>query len=294
MTMLLNAFAMATPIPTTVEIAPGVNMPYINLGGVHSHPSNYSAWLELGGVGLDSALMYGDDVQVQVGSAAKASGIERKKLFITSKVPCCPAPFTKWCTWMASEYPAKLAADMQAEIDIRLLGIEVVDLMLLHWPCSEFNDTMAAYRQLEDFQLKGKARAIGISNFNASAIDHLYAAGLRVNPAVNQCGFSIGNHDNTGYGRDFNTLKKCREKGITYSAYSPLGGLSGVDVLGNPIVKSVAAAHNKSTAQVALRWVTQQGVVAVTASTKASHLKGDLDIFDFTLTDAEMATLTKI
>ena len=113
MTMLLNAFAMATPIPTTVEIAPGVNMPYINLGGVHSHPSNYSAWLELGGVGLDSALMYGDDVQVQVGSAAKASGIERKKLFITSKVPCCPAPFTKWCTWMASEYPAKLAADMQ-------------------------------------------------------------------------------------------------------------------------------------------------------------------------------------
>ena len=69
----LLPLSMATaPVPTHTEIAPGVSMPYINLGGVHSHPSNYSAWLALGGRGLDTALMYGDDVQLQVGDAAKA------------------------------------------------------------------------------------------------------------------------------------------------------------------------------------------------------------------------------
>merc|ERR1712094_26462 len=111
-------------------------------------------------------------------------------------------------------------------------------------------------------------------------------------PAVNQCGFSVGNHNASTFGRDMQTLAKCKEKGITYSAYSPLGGLSGVNVLGNPVVKAVGAAHNKSTAQVALRWVTQQGVVAVTASEAVSHLQTALDSFDFTLSDAEMARLS--
>ena len=87
---------------------------------------------------------------------------------------------------------------------------------------------------------------------------------------------------------------KCKEKGNTYSAYSPLGGLSGVDVLSNPTVLSVAKTHNKSSAQVALRWVTQQGVVAVTASTNPAHLQGDMDIFDFTLSAQEMKELTAI
>ena len=219
-----------TTVPTTKEIAPGVLMPYVNLGGVHSHPSNYSAWLEIGGVGLDTALMYGDDVQLHVGDAIEASNVSRDKLFVTSKVPCCPAPFTKWCKWYSSEY-TDLDAGTRANIDLRLLGIKRVDLMLLHWPCSTMAETIASYRALEDFALAGKARAIGISNFNASMIDALYAAGpLRVKPAVNQCGFSIGNHNNESYGRDFQTLQKCKEKGITYSAYSPLGGLSGVDV----------------------------------------------------------------
>merc|ERR1711957_195160 len=114
----------------------------------------------------------------------------------------------------------------------------------------------------EEFALAGKARAIGISNFNASDIDALYAAGLRVPPAVNQVGFSIGNHKNSAHGSDFETLAKCKERNITFSAYSPLGGLSGVDVLGNSIVYNIGQRYGKSSAQVALRWLTQQGVVA--------------------------------
>ena len=232
---------VAALVPTTVEIAPGVDMPYINLGGVHSHPSNYSEWLRLGGVGLDSALMYGDDVQLEVGKAVRASGIERSRLFITSKVPCCPTSggLSSWCNWYTSEYK-DISAFTRGEIDNALLGIETVDLMLLHWPCDTMEDTIRTYRALEDFHLAGKARAIGISNFNSSAIDALYANKLRVPPAVNQCGFSIGGHNETKFGRDLQTLEKCREKKITYSAYSPLGGLSGVDVLGNPVVKAPA------------------------------------------------------
>jgi 2,5-diketo-D-gluconate reductase A len=279
--------------PKTVEIAPGVAMPYINLGGVHSHPSNYSAWLALGGRGLDTALMYGDDVQVAVGDAARGSGAARSELFVTTKVPCCPSGFSGWCAWYDSHF-ADVDAYERATIDLRLLDVSRVDLMLLHWPCERFEDTLATYRRLERFALDGKARAIGVSNFNASALERLYAAGLRVPPAVNQCGFSIGGHNDTRYGRDLATLAECRARGVTYSAYSPLGGLSGVDVLGNPTVKAIGVAHGKSPAQVALRWVTQQGVVAVTASTNPSHLAGDLDIFDFNLTHDEMTRLTQI
>mmetsp|Transcript_37007 Transcript_37007/g.86423 ORF Transcript_37007/g.86423 Transcript_37007/m.86423 type:complete len:283 (-) Transcript_37007:224-1072(-) len=279
--------------PSTRTIAAGVAMPYVNLGGVHSHPSNYTLWLEKGGRGLDTALMYGDDVQLSMGDAIKASGIPRDQLFVTSKVPCCPARFTSWCSWYDSEY-AELDAYTRATIDLRLLSVDHVDLMLLHWPCDTLEDTVRTYRSLERFQLSGKARAIGISNFNASAIDALFAAGLKVTPTVNQCGFSIGNHRNPKLGSDYDTLMKCRAKNITYSAYSPLGGLSGIPVLSNPAVQTVAKRHGKSTAQVALRWVTQQGVVAVTASNNSRYDAEDLDILDFSLDDSEMDTLKMI
>jgi len=293
---LLNSHATASPIiPTAVEIAPGVKMPFVNLGGVHSHPSNYTAWLELGGRGLDTALMYGDDVQVSVGSAIKAMGVPREELFVTSKVPCCPElnHWTGWCAWYDKEYK-DLDGYTRAEIDLRLLGLEYVDLLLLHWPCATMEETVRTYRTLEKFAQAGKARSIGISNFNSSAIESLFAAGLTVPPAINQCGFSIGNHNHSLLGRDLATLAKCREKGVTYSAYSPLGGLSGIDVLSDPRVRKIGAAHNKSSAQTALRWVTQQGIVAVTASTNAAHLQSDLQVFDFTLSESEMAELTSI
>ena len=309
----------ALPRIPTVTIAPGVEMPLINLGGVHSHPSNYSAWcepapsaqslphtptripspesdprLQLGGRGLDTAMMYGDDVQIEVGDAVAASGLPREELFLTSKVPCCPAEsFTSWCVWYDKEYK-DLDAYTRSEIDARLLGVARVDLLLLHWPCATMEETVATYRSLERFALDGKASAIGISNFNASAIDALFAAGLTVPPAVNQVGFSIGGHSESRLGRDLDTLRKCREKGIAFSAYSPLGGLSGVDVLHHPRVLKVAAAHNRSAAQVALRWVTQQGVVAVSASSNPAHLASDLGSFSFNLTGAEMKALAEI
>eukprot|EP00930_Biecheleria_cincta_P032602 TRINITY_DN22607_c0_g2_i1.p1 TRINITY_DN22607_c0_g2~~TRINITY_DN22607_c0_g2_i1.p1 ORF type:complete len:312 (+),score=33.44 TRINITY_DN22607_c0_g2_i1:57-992(+) len=278
---------------SSVQIADGVCMPLINLGGVHSKPSNYTLWLQLGGRGLDTAWSYGDDVQKSVGEAVAASGISRSDLFITTKVPCCPdvRSFGGYaCSTWSGKAPGEVVTEA-SDIDLRLLGLSYADLILLHEPCDTMESTIAAYKALESVKANGKARAIGISNFNASTIETLVKA-VSVKPAVNQCGFSIAGHNESTRGRDMDTLHHCQNNGITYSAYSPLGGLSGVDVLHDPDVEAIAKVHNRSTAEIALRWVVQQGVVAVTAGDKESHDKSDLDIFSFTLSDVEMDRLT--
>merc|ERR1712031_35190 len=168
-----------------------------------------------------------------------------------TKVPCCPAPtnLQHFCGSIQSPVDGVKQA---VEADLEQLGTWA-DLILLHWPCATMEDTIAAYKQLEPLVENGKARSIGISNFNASLIDALLKE-VTVPPAVNQCGFSIGNHNSSLFGRDLATLQRCKEVGITYSAYSPLGGLSGIDVLTDPDVVAIAKAHDKSPAQVALRW----------------------------------------
>ena len=155
--------------------------------------------------------------------------------------------------------------------------------MLVHWPCSTMEETIKTYRALEAFHAAGKARAIGVSNFNVSQLRQLLAAAT-VPPAVNQCEFSIGNHDD-------DALDFCKAHNITYEAYSPLGGLSHVDVLGDADVQAIARRHNKSAAQVALRWVVQQGVPFVTAAMNPTFMVEDLDLFDFELGGDEMDTL---
>ena len=290
--LLALGASRATPVAKTVEIAPGVNMPTVNCGGVTSKPSNYSAFFAAGGRGVDTALTYGTATQESVGAAIKASGLDRKDVFLTTKVPCCPqAMVGKMCT----DYTGSIADDVAQ--DLKEIGVDYVDLMLLHWSCDTMEATIAQYKQLQGLVAAGKARAIGISNFNSSAIAALMSdAGVTVKPSVNQCGYSIGNHKNDArdIGRDDATREYCLKQGIAYEAYSPLGGLSDIDVLGNPQVQSIAQSHGVSSAQVALRWIAQQGGLVVTAAEKAEYLEEDLDIFGFELSDAEMSTLAAI
>merc|ERR1719456_487283 len=165
--------------------------------------------------------------------------------------------------------------------------------MLLGSPCDTMENTVAAYRALEELRTSGKARAIGISNFNKPLINALMKE-VTVMPAVNQCEFSICLNNTETLGSDAETLKQCQDLGITYSGYSVFGAPPRFDVLHDPDVMAVAAAHNKSTAQIALRWVVQQGVVAVTSSNKESHDRSDLDVFSFSLTQDEMTRLKKV
>jgi 2,5-diketo-D-gluconate reductase A len=204
--------AGAAPVAPTVEIAPGVNMPLMNMG-----ICNHTLWLETGGRGIDTAFVYGDDKQQEVGAAVRASGLSRSSLFVTTKVPCCPAD--RWMKFAGGSPGACPGNDTQAQIkhDLQNLGLGYVDLMLIHWPCDTVEETMAAYRALEDMHAAGKARAIGVSNFNATMVDAVVQA-AKVKPAINQCGFSIAGHSQGAWGRDDATVAACQKHGITYEA----------------------------------------------------------------------------
>lgn len=284
--MLALTAALATgALPKTITIAPGVEMPRLNFG-----MSNHSLFIELGGRGLDSAFIYGDDAQRETGHAVRASGLPRSEIFVTTKIPCCPAS-----SFIQPGVCAALHANATRSIehDLKTLGLGYVDLMLLHWPCAKWEDTLATYRAMVPMLHLMTARAIGVSNFNASAIRRLVGENV-TRPAVNQCGFSIGGHAQPLWGRDDETVAACKAAGITYSAYSPLGGWTKVDVLKDPGVLAIAASHGKTAAQVALRWVAQQDIVVVTSSNEPSHDEADLGIFDFELSDAEMARLSAV
>uniref|UniRef100_A0A7S0J8M2 NADP-dependent oxidoreductase domain-containing protein n=1 Tax=Calcidiscus leptoporus TaxID=127549 RepID=A0A7S0J8M2_9EUKA len=293
MAMTLLPLLLTAVVPR-VEIAPGVHMPLINFGV----QKNHSLAVALGGYGLDTANVYGDAQQRDVGAAVRqavARGIPRSELFVTSKIECCPgsefmgptAPFV--C--LGKKDPA---SDLKHNFDV--LGLTYVDLMLLHWPCDELEGSVAAYKAMQALLPSGRVKAIGVSNFNASALAALMSR-ISVKPAVNQCGYSIAGHTDRLWGRDDATRTACEAANITYSAYSPLGGYvkGGTShVLDDATVGAVAKVHNTSTAAVALRWVTQQGIVAVTSSDKASHILGDLASFDLELTEDEMAKLATV
>jgi 2,5-diketo-D-gluconate reductase A len=183
----------------------------------------------------------------------------------------------------------------EADINSTLMDIGLIyaDLILLHWPCETIEETWATYKGLERALADGRARAIGISNFNATALDDLLSVkgGVTVTPAFNQCGFSVGNHASTetALGKDDVTRARCAALNITYGAYSPL---NHGKVMDDPTVKSIAEAHNVSAAAVSLRWLVQGRHTFTTASESEAYDIEDLSVFDFTLTDAEMTSLT--
>jgi diketogulonate reductase-like aldo/keto reductase len=141
--------------------------------------------------------------------------------------------------------------------------------------------------------------APGLSNFDAAQLDELLAMDLVVKPALVQNGYSVTarGHPQVGFwgGRDEHTFRYCVDHGITFQAYSPLGlwTLGGSEaVLDNPTVVAIARRHKKTAAQVAIRWLVQQGIAVVTATTSAAHVASDLLVFDdFTLTEEEMRAL---
>lgn len=269
------------------ELAPGVEMPLLNCG-----VSQRANWVKAGGRGIDTAWCYGDGDQKDAGGVVSSSGLDRSEFFVTTKIPCCPPGFgssgRKSCAAWQSD-----VASIQHDFD--MLGLEKIDLLLMHWPCERFEDTVSTYRHLEQAFTSGRVRAIGVSNFNASMIEALMAS-TSIKPAVNQVGFSIGGHagSSTDFGSDDVTLAKCKELGITLSAYSPLGRVTGIDVLHHPQVLAVAAAHQKTAAQVALRWLVQQGIPAVTSTNSAQHAAEDLEVLDFELSSEEMDALSAI
>jgi diketogulonate reductase-like aldo/keto reductase len=251
------------------EIAPGVFLPYVSLG----HPDDNSSeaadldmWLRLGGVGIDTAWIYRNQRAVADGLAR--SGRARASVFVTTKIPCVA--------------DGALALEFIRE-DLKELRMDYVDLLLLHEPCETKAGTALAWRAIQLAASAGLARAVGVSNFAPRDLDAVLAAG-GVPPSVNQCRMSIGYRDGA-------TLAYCAARGITYQAYSPLRHVD----LADPCILAIAKAHGRSSAQVALRWVVQQGVpVATSPGASAKFSQQDLELDSFALSALEMATLSAL
>ena len=271
------------PLPVArVSMLP---LPPINVG-----VSNATLWLEAGGRGIDTTHereAVQDDHSVRDAMAALPRlGIARSEVHVTSKVKCLPSSFNA----PKNAVPARDArADALASLE--LSGAQYIDLLLLWFPCKTLAQTVATYQQLEPLVSQGRVRALGVANFNASLLEALVAR-VSVRPVVNQCGLSVAGHRSDQWGSSLATARRCRELGVTYAAYSPLGRTTRVsNVLRLPAVRAAAEAHGVSPAQVALRWLVQQGIAVVTATRSAAHMAEALAVPRFALAREEMAAL---
>ena len=153
-------------------------------------------------------------------NAAVASGIARKDIFVTSKIPCCPGKNFANSSAGALCKIVYGTPKHSIEHDFEMLQLDYIDLMLVHWPCDDFEDSVKTYKAMEPYVRSGKIKAIGVSNFNASALEMLLPR-VSVKPVVNQAAFSIAGHTEDLWGRDDATRTACAAHGVTYSAYSP-------------------------------------------------------------------------
>jgi len=217
--------------------------------------------LELGYRHIDTAQAYGNEESV--GRALRDSGLPREAVFITTKF-----------------YPANHDPVAAVEQSLSRLGVDHVDLYLIHWP--EGGPTWA-WPGMERAREMGAARSIGVSNFSLSELDQVIAAGT-VRPAVNQVEFNPV-HYRQGL------LNACRKQDVTLEAYSPLG--TGRH-LSDKTVRQVAQHAGRTPAQVLLRWCLQRGIPVIPKSTHRERIEENAQIFDFALSDEDMAALDSL
>jgi diketogulonate reductase-like aldo/keto reductase len=226
---------------------------------------------------IDTAAAYLNERQV--GDGIKACGIDRSQLFVTTKL------------WIADYgYDAALRA---FETSMRKLGLEYLDLYLLHWPVpTNFPATVAAYKALEKLLADGRVRAIGVSNFNPDHVEHLIAQ-TDVVPAVNQVELHPLFVQRAV--RDAGALR-----GIVTQSWSPLGGVMGYmaqpggasrSVLSSPVLATLAKTYGKSPAQIVLAWHLAHGLAAIPKSIHPNRIAENIDVFDVALTAADVASI---
>ncbi len=270
-----------TTTPPTLTLNNGVEMPILGFGVFQSPPEATTQVVETaladGYRSIDTAASY--DNEREVGVAIRASGIDRAEIFVTTKL------------WI-SDYGHDEAL-VGFEGCLRRLGIDYVDLFLLHQPVpTDFDATVGAYTAIETMLADGRTHAIGVSNFSEQHLENLMSR-TRVVPAVNQVEL-----------HPFFTQRPLREfhakHGIATEAWSPLGGIQRyrpadpnavLNALEHPTVTSIAEKHGKTPAQVVLRWHIEHGVIAIPKSVKPHRISENLDVFDFTLTAEEVAAI---
>lgn len=258
----------------TVTLDTGARMPIAGFGVYQIPPDQTQAAVEaalaVGYRRLDTAVSYGNEEAV--GAAIKASGLPREELFVTTKL------------WIQHAPAGSVEDDTLLSFgnSLRRLGLDYVDLYLIHQPMGDY---YSEWRGMQRLTRDGRARAIGVSNFHpdrlVDLIDHTEIA-----PAVNQIEINPF-HQRTA------DVQLMRERDVQPEAWAPFAEGRN-DLFGNPVLAGIGAAHGKSVAQVVLRWLVQRGVAVVAKSVRADRMAENLDIFDFALTDDDLARIAAL
>jgi len=254
----------------------GAKMPMLGLG-VFKFDENdgkkaLHAAFEAGYRSIDTASAYGNEMVV--GEAIRESGIKREELFITTKL----------------SNPAQRENDVEGEFERSLenLGLDYVDLYLIHWPVPE--KYVDSWLRLEKFFKSGKAKAVGVSNFQERHLNEMKKV-WSVVPAINQ----IEMHPRL---TQKPLISYCVGEGILAQSWSPLGGGKDFDfkesLFTNDILTGIGKKYGKSAAQVILRWNIELGIVAIPKSVTATRIKENIDIFDFALTAEEVSNINSL
>lgn len=262
---------MKLTLAPTIQLANGVLMPQLGLG---TWPMNdaeaavaVAAALDMGYRLVDTAENY--ENERGVGEGIRRSGINRKDVFVTTKFN------RKWHSVQGAR-DACLAA-------LERMGLDYIDLLLIHWPNPDQDRYVEAYEGLLRVQQEGLVRVIGTSNFKPAHLQKLFDQGYC--PALNQIQLD------PYHARD-DLVALHREKGIVTESWRPLG--FGSAMLADPVIVAIAQQHGKTPAQIVLRWAVQQGFATAPKSSSPERMAQNLSVFDFALTEADMAALSAL
>ena len=254
-----------------IELNDGNRIPQLGLGTWPLDDEQVAAAVvhavEAGYRHIDTAVKYGNERGV--GNGIRASGVDRSELFITTKLD--------------GEFQGDDRAVAGLEGSLKRLGLDYVDLLLIHWPLPGRDQYISTWRTFERLQAEGRVRSIGVSNFKPAHLERLMAE-TDVVPAVNQIQLSPA--ITRAAEREFHD-----RHGIVTESYSPLGG-SGAGLLGAPVLSQLAEKHGKTPGQLVLQWHIQNGLVTIPKTASPERMAENLDVFDFALDPQDLAEMS--
>lgn len=258
---------MVVPVPN-VELNNGISMPQIGFG-VFRIPDDDTERtvldaIECGYRSIDTASLYGNERGV--GRAIASCGLPREDLFVTTKL------------WNDDQGRDRARPAFEESLD--RLGLDHVDLYLIHWPKPSKDLYVQTWEELEALYAQGRVRAIGVSNFQPDHLDRLLARN-RVVPAVNQ----IELHP---FLQQERLRRYDADHGLATVAWSPLGQATSI---ADPVIGAIARRHGRTPAQVTLRWHLQLGTVVIPKTTNPARMRENLQILDFALTEEDLAAI---